>query len=84
MSTQRTERREFSRAVRALVHIVDMRMARALQVLAELLGLIELVTAHGTLVRRAVPHTLRRPALRHVVLAVRTYDEAVQLVPRHV
>ena len=84
MSTQRTEHREFFRAVRALVHIVGMRMARALQVPAELLGLIELVTAHGTLVCRAVPHTLRRPALRHVVLAVRKHDEAVQPVPGHV
>jgi hypothetical protein len=77
VSTERTERCEFSRAVRALVHIVRMRMTRALQVLAELLGLIELVTAHGTLVPLAVPHALRRPALRHVVLAVLTYDEAV-------
>ena len=54
-----------------------MRMARALQVLAKLLGLLELVATKGTLVRRAVPHALRRPALRHVILAVRSHDEAI-------
>jgi hypothetical protein len=58
-------------------------MARALQVLAKLLGLLELVVTQGTLVRRPVPHALRRPALRHVVLAVRAHDEAIQLVSRH-
>src|SRR6266702_1856842 len=83
---QRAERRKLARTVRlgAPIHIVRVRVAQALQVLAELLGPLERrVVAQGALVRRAVPHALRRPPLRHVVLAVRAYDEAVQLVPRH-
>ena len=83
MSTQRAECRKLARAVWAPVHVVRMRVARALHVLAELLGLLERRVAKGALVRSAVPHALRRPPLRHVVLAVRAHDEAVQLVPRH-